>query len=315
MCPMTDAPTIPTVDRKWNHLVRRLAEALRALEPDDYLILSHRRTHHFVQFAVQDEGLWAEAKSNHYTPKSRRLGPDQELRLVELGWKAPTHGDGEERIPGGSPNWFRDWELPVPHRAAAEVAVMTLREVYGVKTPASLRYHAFRAGGVPIRLPTLGLRHNGSPPPTPVQPEWLSELRDLVSTTILERLPMQAMRRLENGDLRVQDPDVSVMVRELEDPFRIFFYAAVVSEMEETPELLAALNTINAELVFGRVSFGEGLVGAEWAIPASTFLPDQLVDTVLGLQGLVPRLQRRLVELMGEGTQAEDWLEEVDETE
>jgi len=309
MCPRIDAPAIPTIDRKWNQFVRRLTDVLRVLEPDEYLILSHPRSHHFVQFAAGgDEGMRGEAKSNHFISKRHWLTPGQELRLVELGWKAPTHSDGEEAVPDGSPNWFRDWEVPVPLRAAAEVAVMTLREVYGVRTPASLRYQAFRAGGVEVRLPTLGVRPDSAKKdPTPPRPEWLDELRKLVSTTMLERLPMMGMRRVDNGDLLVEGRDVTIMVRELDDPFRIFFYAAIVNEMEETPELLAALNIINAELVFGRVSFGEGLVSTDWAIPASTFLADQFVDTVLGLQGLVPRLRERLAELLGmeEGADAD----------
>ena len=84
----------------WTTFEARLAESLAVLEDKQALILSHPETHYFVQFAAGAEGeLRAEAVSNHYIAPRRRLDAGQELRLIELGWKAPTHApDADELV-------------------------------------------------------------------------------------------------------------------------------------------------------------------------------------------------------------------------
>ncbi|MFN2317918.1 MAG: hypothetical protein ABR602_14710, partial [Gemmatimonadales bacterium] len=280
----------------WPEFTARLTEVLAVVGPDEYLILSHPRSQGFVQFAPGgDEGLRAEAKSSHYFPPARQLQMSQELRLVELGWAAPTHGDGEEPVANGSPNWFRDWEAPVDLRQVAEVAVLTLREVYGVRTPGALRYHAFRAGGGEIRLPTLGLPHDGSrtgsPPP---RPEWLGELKELVTQAIVRRAPWMGIRRLENGDLRTDLADTTVLVREEADPFHLQFYSVLLSEVEESPGLLAVVNQLNARLMLGRAFHHGGRLAVDWMMHASLFDAEQFVEVLVRTHGAVSAVREWL---------------------
>lgn len=289
-----------TVSHDWDRFHARLVEVLGVLGPDEYLILSHPHTDHFVQFvADEDAGFRAEAKSNHYIAPKRQLGPDQELRLVELGWNAPTHRDGEERVSEGSPNWFRDWEAPVDLNAVARIAVMTLREVYAVRKPGALRYKSFRAGGGEIRLPTLGVGHDGTPDNgVAPRPEWLSELKRMVSRTMVARLPWMGMRRLKDGALLTELENTTVVVAEEEDPFQIRFTAALMPGTEETPDLLAAINQLNGILVHGRLFVRHEQVRLAWSIPADPFHADQFTDALLQMHELIPAVYAELRELL-----------------
>lgn len=287
----------------WDLFITRLADALSVMGPDEYLILGHPRSQGFVQFAPGgDEGLRAEAKSNHYFPPSRQMGMDQELRLVELGWAAPTHGDGQEPVAGGSPNWFRDWEAPVDLRQVAEVAVLTLREVYGARTPGALSYHAFRAGGGEIRLPTLGLPHDGSRDGAPLpRPEWVEELKELVTQAIVRRMPWMGIRRLENGDLRTELPETVVVVREQADPFHLLFYAVLPDEVEASPRLFALVNELNATLLQGRVIHHDNRIGVDWMMDAGRFDAELFLEVLWRMHRVAGEVRGRVAEvLLGE---------------
>ncbi len=286
----------------WASFAARLAESIGVLDTDEYLILSHPRTHHFVQCTMDEGHLRLEAKSNHYMPPARQLGMEEELRLVELGWKAPTHApDAEERVRSGSPNWFRDYDEPVDMGQAALMMVMTLREVYRMRSPRALRYHAFRANGCEIRFPTLGVAHDGSKeaPPVP-RPEFLNELQRMVTAAITLHLPWMGIRRMPNGDLATEHERVTVLVREVEDPFAILFGGMVMPDAGESPRLMAAINQINRTLMPGRLFQEDGSVGLDWSMPANAFVPDEFIRMLLRVHEGVALARAMLAEAMVE---------------
>lgn len=80
----------------WDAVEARLADALGALEEDQYLILSAKRGYGYVQFAAQGSfGLRAEAVSNHYLPPEHELGEAELVKVRELGWNEPTRKPSE----------------------------------------------------------------------------------------------------------------------------------------------------------------------------------------------------------------------------
>lgn len=286
----------------WATFAARLAESIAALDTDEYLILSHPRSHHFVQCTMDEGQLRLEAKSNHFIPPARQLGMEQELRLVELGWKAPTHApDAKERVRNGSPNWFRDYTEPVDAEQAAPMMVMTLREVYGVRSPRALRYHAFRANGCEVRFPTLGVAHDGSKEsPRVLRPEYLKELQRMVTAAITEHLPWLGIRRLPNGDLRVEHDGVALLVREVQDPFDILFYGVIMPEAEESLRVLTAVNRLNQKLREGRAYYHDERVALDWSVAANVFIAEEFIRALLGMFGLVVHARGLLAEAMVE---------------
>lgn len=286
----------------WASFAARLAEAIAVLDTEEYLILSHPRSHHFVQCTMDEGNLRMEAKSNHYIPPARQLAMEQELRLVELGWKAPTHApDAEERVHSGSPNWFRDYGEPVDAGEAALMMVVTLREVYGVRSPRALRYHAFRARGCEIRFPTLGVAHDGSKESLSApRPEFLNELQRMVTAAITLHLPWLGIRRLPNGDLMVEHDGVALLVREVEDPFDILFYGVIMPEAEETPRLLAAVNQLNQKLRGGCAYYHDERVALDWSVPANVFIADEFIRALRYMFVMVVHARGMLAEALVE---------------
>jgi hypothetical protein len=157
----------PRADEAWSRFTEQLCEAIGALEEDEFLIVSIKRSNRFVQFAGQGRfGMRAEATSNFYLPERESLGDAQHASLLGLGWCAPTNLPDEiepgPHRPDGSPNYFLDVAAPVPFDMLAIIAVETLTGVYGALHPLELEYTAFSEGGTSIRFPALGIRWQGA---------------------------------------------------------------------------------------------------------------------------------------------------------
>ncbi|WP_295407333.1 hypothetical protein [uncultured Thiocystis sp.] len=108
----------------WPPFAQTLADVLGALEEDQFLVIAVKQSNRFVQFAAQG-AFWlrAETKSNHYLARSEQLDARQIDALGAAGWHAPTGGPGEstpERDPDGSPNFYREFPVPVRFEEIAE---------------------------------------------------------------------------------------------------------------------------------------------------------------------------------------------------
>jgi hypothetical protein len=154
----------PRADEAWKRFARELCLAIGALEEDEYLIVSIKRSNRFVQFAGQGSfGMRVEATSSFYLPQEQTLEEAQHARLLGMGWCAPTNLPDQfepagQHPPDGSPNYFLDVAAPVPHDALAMLAVDTFTGVFGASHPLDLEYTAFSESGTSIRFPTLGIR-------------------------------------------------------------------------------------------------------------------------------------------------------------
>jgi len=126
----------------WPAFVERLAGVLGALEEDQYLVISVKRTNRFVQFAAQGAfGMRAETTSNDYLTGSERLSARQVLALRAAGWHGQTGSPDEstpEKDPDGSPNFFVEFASPVPFMDVAQLTVQTVAEILGVPHPGFL---------------------------------------------------------------------------------------------------------------------------------------------------------------------------------
>jgi hypothetical protein len=149
-------------EAEWARFAEDLAACLSALEEDEFLILSYKRSNYYVQFAGQGRfGMRVEAASNTYiVPPEARLSIEDQAVMIRLGWQLPTELPPEETglppNPDGSPNYFLDVAYPLDFWQVAELAVATFRRVYHVAHPGMLQYKAFNGGdNSGIRFPTL----------------------------------------------------------------------------------------------------------------------------------------------------------------
>jgi Tfp pilus assembly protein PilF len=151
----------------WVTLRHGLADALRALQADEYLILAAKGKNYFVQFAAHGaEGVRIEAVSNTYLDGTDRLSAAACGALRALGWRPPTYVPATDTPPPhtGSPNFYLDTAPPVPVARLATLAVRTLRTIYGIQRPEELTYKCFHMEGERIRFPRLGLAREAEPP-------------------------------------------------------------------------------------------------------------------------------------------------------
>jgi hypothetical protein len=151
-----------TVSSAWPSFHERLTETLQAMTEDQFLIIMHKGTNRYVQFAAQGFfGMRAETVCNSYLEGPEQLTAEDIAMLRALGWDDPTSGPGAtpHDDPDGSPNFFREWVSPVDHTEIAALAVRTLLEIHDVAHPGWLEYGAFDSDDAQILLPGLGLKH------------------------------------------------------------------------------------------------------------------------------------------------------------
>ena len=275
----------------WPGFEGRLAEVLGALEEDQSLVISSKRGSAYVQFAAQGAfGLRAESVSNNYLPKSRRLGEREVAALKKLGWSLPT-GAPAEATPGnqpdGSPNFFRDFERPVPYRKIARMAVRTLTEVHGIVHPGSLDYDAFELDRGEILLPTLGLkRRRPAPRPRKSPAETAERVREQVLEAIRDALGISETGFDEDGDLGLRIGNAIVFVHVLEDPVCVRVYSPLATKIDDDALALDRLNELNSAVRYVRLFVLEGTIYAAMDVSGSPFVPKHAVDACSMLAAL-----------------------------
>jgi hypothetical protein len=163
-------PRQPDTRTAWRTFEDALAEALGALEEDEYLIIGAKRHQHYVQFAALGRhGMRVEAVSNAFIDDpADRLSDAQHEHLAALGWDGPAENAPRPNAPPGSPvqgNFFLDAAAPAPAGRVARLACTTLHDVYGVPHPGELEYTAFHRSGADVRFPTLRLQRRPAEPP------------------------------------------------------------------------------------------------------------------------------------------------------
>ncbi len=251
-----------------------------------------------MQFAAQgSSGIHAECVSNHYRGE-RPLRTDQLAALEGLGWSSPT-GTPEEVLEKrtGSPNFFRDFDQPVPFGEVARLAVRSLSEVLEIREPGSLRYKAFQRGGNDILLPTLGLRRE-RPKPAPEIPkaDTIEALRGMVLEQVRKASGNRDVEPSPEGDLRMRSGSALVIVRVLDKPPFLRVFSEVLRNVEVTVELLERVNALNAEVRVARLFELDGTVIAAAEMFLSFFDPPKVAEMYLGVCRVAhdfgPRLQK-----------------------
>ena len=121
---------------RWDEFTGALAEEVRLLEQKTGRFLVVERTHpaRYVQLAsLADGGVLAEAVGNSGLMSHERLAPAACKRLAAMGWQRPRTA-----APARA-NFWRQWTRPIPRSEIAALAAGTLREAFGIATPAELR--------------------------------------------------------------------------------------------------------------------------------------------------------------------------------
>lgn len=266
----------------WPPFAKKLAAVLEKLEEDQFLILSIKRSYRFVQFASQGAfGMRVETTSNSFMAKPEQLNERQISALIDIGWHAPTGtpvGSTPENDPDGSPNFFVDYESPVPFEAIANMAVRTLSEILRVPHPGFLQYQAIDdAGGEweAIELPELGLKLEKSTPKVDSQ----EDLSQLLLTTLKETSGISDLSFDDDGDIGIRHGSALTFVRLIDDPLYVRIFSPILRDVEESPEIYARLNDMNASETLMRFIFKNGVIYGVADVVAVPFVGAQVAQT------------------------------------
>ena len=258
------APPAPSVGRDWQPFVDRLAAALATLEEDQNLILAVAHRQRFVQFAGSGaSGLKAESVSNAYLAETDQLTDDQVAALTAAGWRSPTHAPDAskaEKDPAGSPNFFADFDAPVPFDEVADLAVRTLAQVFEVSHFDQLEYDAFDTEGNQISFPGL-CRRRAQLPGSAAESE--SSFAQELLVAIREITGFGDLEFDNDGDicLPLRGSQV-VFVRRLGATPFVRIWSPLVQGVDETSDVLGQLNALNASAGLVRFSVHDGVVFA-----------------------------------------------------
>lgn len=258
----------------WPMFARKLSAALRKLEEDQFLILSLKQSNQYIQFAAQGSfGMRAETTSNSYLPESRQLTEQQITSLTEAGWHPPSGAPADatpDKQPDGSPNFFIDFPVPKTFRAVAKTAVTTLAEILRVPHPGFLEYELFDADGNAFALPELGLKRATRTLPD----DQATILQQRLLATMTELTGIADLEFDEDGDTAIQYGTLPVFVRLAGDPPYAHIFSPLLTDVEETAQLLARLNEINSGTSWLHLYLHSGSIVAVADVLAEPFVTE-----------------------------------------
>lgn len=268
----------------WTLIVPLIAESLRQMKRDQFVIFACTGSNRFVQFAVGGPGrIRGEVVSDHFLEDDERLTTGERKAIAALGWTAPTHADDAppaQQVKGGSPNWFRDFS----GLGAASAAATAAAEVLGLAfkhAPDEVRYHAFAKDGEELVLPVSGIQPEAEWLSPGFRPDDHDDLRQMVIET-LKGTTIGETRETEGVDLVVDMGDRSVYVTAHDEPMSILLYS-VVGTADDTGETLSTINDLNRSRNGCRAILYDGHLVVDRVIPGDPFVPRQLVEAVIEL--------------------------------
>ncbi|WP_226436987.1 T3SS (YopN, CesT) and YbjN peptide-binding chaperone 1 [Rhodococcus yananensis] len=270
----------------WRDFRRRLADHVAAMQPDDGLVLEPLAEETCgpvgpcVQFYAWGSGqVRCEVPSNAHLCDERQLRTQDELLLLELGWRAPSRGPADPED-DGSPAFWMDRPSAWADQLA-EVAVTVLREVWGVPHPLFLRAETFGPGGAGAFAPPTPAPETAPPfaVDAAIAPLDADHLNLLIERTVADRVG-DAPVRDEDGDLVLSVSGVLVFVGVSPGGGVVDVLAPVVHSVTgrtRASEVLADLNRQWPQLKFVLVDDRVAVVDH---IAASPFVPAHLLASL-----------------------------------
>lgn len=265
----------------WDEFAERLADVLASMDESEDLTIDATEGEGeamggpWVRFTLlRPDVVRAEAASNSLLAESDLLSPEQLTAMESAGWLPPGEGNPPARCFFAEHSQERTDLL-------ARLAVVALRDVYGVPHPAFL---------APDQLAEiLTLREDDVDPQLPegVDPE------DVVATVPTSRDHLDAMITREladlfghaplrdsEGDHAIRVGSTMVFVRATADYREVVVFAVVVHDVEGRSRAAELLNDINAESRFVRFELIRDRVFVQQSVLAQPFVPAHLHQAV-----------------------------------
>ena len=249
-----------------------VANVLKHLKEDQFLIISAKGSSRFVQFAGQGSfGLRVEVVANAFLSPGEWIDEAGLEELQRLGWSSPTvspDASTPEQAPDGSPNYFMQCPNPFDGTLLADIAVRTLRQVLGVPHPGFLEYESFDADGKRLSFPSLGLRK-------------VMKTAKLTSSKNLSAVLLATMRHItgiadlevdEDGDVPVCYGSIVTFTSLAADGSHARIRAPLAVDVTPSSEMLIRINEVNTSTRYLRIVFGGTAIMAVTEVPLVPFV-------------------------------------------
>ncbi len=286
--PVEDFDFDASTREAWELFSGRLAEVVSIIDPGGALTIgtlsSTTEPAPEIVFSCGDRtakgeapSIWAQASSNATLGEHFQLDVQQLDRLSDLGWQAPT-----TEGPHPTPNfWTTDEQDECTE--LADLAVATLRDVYGVQHPVFLAPDHLAEVLQPDVAPTEDVASPGglldAHDAVAVMPASRSELDALINTELTHMFGHEPIRDSE-GDIAIRVGSTMVFVRSAPDAREILLFSALVHEVEGRSRAMEVLNDLNTESRYGRFSLFKDRVFVTMSLLTRPFVPAHLHEGV-----------------------------------
>ena len=289
---------MPVEDATDAEIIEALEKLARdAIDAGTFVILeADTARNYYIQFAVQDGGMYCEAVSNQYLEPEHQLDDEQTIALEHLGWREGEHEDQ---------NWVRTF-TPGPEALANSVSLArrAFSEVYGLPDDVPLRMTRSWDGQVLAAESAIEFASEGH-----------RTTYERISSYVAEIYPDTTEFAATEPMLFVQHGStvVTVAISPVEVHSSVVdLYALVVREPPITPELMRWMLEANNQYRIGALSLDEdGDVVLKHCLLGDLLAAQALRPVLTSFVTLADELDDEISETFG-GYTARDWAEHME---
>ncbi|WP_420175465.1 T3SS (YopN, CesT) and YbjN peptide-binding chaperone 1 [Luteococcus sp. OSA5] len=270
-----------STSQAWVLFAERLAEVVSVIEDGGSLVVGTGGAEQgapFVRFTcgvrtAREElpMVVAEASGNQELTDSFRLSEDQLRQLAGLGWR-----EADEEHPNPWAEHVQDESSDL-----ADLAVATLRDVFGVQHPVFLAPDQLAEILAPAPAAEEPVRPGSAarPPVGATLPADRDELVELVRAELAQMFGHEPLRD-DEGDFAIRVGSGMVFVRCTADAREVLLFSVLVHDLEGRSRAVEVLNDLNCESRFGRFALYKDRVFVSMSLLARPFVAQHLTEGV-----------------------------------
>lgn len=263
----------------WVAFADRLSEVLAVMDDSGDLVIGmlhadDEGSSPFVRFSCDAERmLTAEAASNAELTEPYQLGVESLNLMSALGWNDPN-------VSAEHPTscfWVRfDQE---DSASVADLAVRTLRDVYGVQHPAFLAPDQLADVLTPQPQVATPISDFAAADIVACVPDGRDSLDALVEAELIQLFGHAPLRDAD-GDYSLRFGSTMVFVRSTDDAREVLVFSTVVHDVEGRSRAVEVLNDLNSEARYVRFQLVRDRVFVTMSVLAQPFVPAHLHQAI-----------------------------------
>lgn len=272
-----------STEQAWAGFGERLAEVISVIDDGGTLTIGTPSTSEepapFVRFTQYDPDgpsgepmVLAEASGSASLGEASRLSGVQLEGLADLGWQPPA-ADGDRPCA----NFWVDRPQDRSEELA-DLAVRTLRDVFGVQHPVFLAPDQLAEI---LQPDSLDLHETPTGPVTipAVMPVSQDQLDEMVAHELTEIFGHPPIRDAE-GDFAIRVGSTMVFIRSTPDAEELLLFSALVHDIEGRSRAAEVLNDLNVASRYGRFALHQDRVFVTMSLMCRPFVAEHLHQAV-----------------------------------